>query len=398
MKLSGIRVVDLSQFLPGPHLSMMMADHGAEVIAVEPPGGEPVRQIGLRDGEDSVWFRNVGRGKRSLSLNLKNPDARNLLLDLVDRADVFIEAFRPGTAERLGLDAATLRGRNPRLVYCSITAYGQTGPKRLKPAHDVSVQADSGAVFLNEGADGRPAMPGMPVADMAASLMALSGILMALLRRGETGRGDTLDIAMQDSLVAWYPNAMGPVFAEDCSPRVKDERSWGGNAMYQIYETADGRFLTLGGSELKFAHNLFSALGREDLYTSCQEPPGAGQAPAKAFLRETFASRPLEHWRTFLDGIDVCWAPVRGLHEAVHDAHLADRKMLLRDSGGRKHLGVPIKFADEPAQPDFDLPSQGADGPAIARELGLGEQDIAALVNSEAMFVAPARASQQEEN
>lgn len=388
MKLQGLRVVDLSQFLPGPHLSMMMADHGAEVIAVEPPTGEPVRQIGLRDGEDSVWFRNVARGKRSLCLNLKDAAAKEVLLRLVDTADVFIEAFRPGAAARLGLDAAKLRARNPRLVYCSITAYGQTGPKRLKPAHDLSVQADSGAVFLNEGADGEPAMPAMPVADMAASLMALSGILMALLRREQTGVGDTLDIAMQDSLVAWYPNALGPVFAEGRSPVVKDERSWGGNAMYQIYRTADRRALTLGGSELKFAHNLFSALGREDLYELCKLPPGPGQAPARAFLRETFAGRDLAHWAEFLDSIDVCWAPVRPLHEAVlEDAHLAERGMLLRDSEGHAHLGVPIRYVDEPAQPDFQLRRQGQDGPALARELGFDEQGIEALLGSGAMRV-----------
>ncbi|MEM1144303.1 MAG: CoA transferase [Pseudomonadota bacterium] len=388
MKLSGLRVVDLSQFLPGPHLSMMMADHGADVIAVEPPGGEPVRNIGLRDRDQSVWFRNVSRGKRSISLDLKDDGARELLLSLVDKADVFIEAFRPGAAERLGLDAKTLRGRNRRLVYCSITAYGQTGPKKLKPAHDLSVQADSGAVFLNEGADHRPAMPAMPVADMAASLMALSGILMALLRRETTGDGDVLDIAMQDSLVAWYPNALGPVFAEDRSPVVKQERSWGGNAMYQIYSTADGHYLTLGGSELKFAHRLFTALNRDDLYEQCKTPPGDSQAEARQFLRATFAQRDLEHWTEFLDGLDICWAPVRALHEALSDTHLEERKMLLEDDQGGRHLGVPIKFQDEPGTPQLETSAQGQHGPAIARELGNDDAHIEAMLDRGAMVVA----------
>ena len=390
MKLRGLRVVDLSQFLPGPHLSMMMADHGADVIAVEPPSGEPVRHIGLRQDDESIWFRNVSRGKRSLCLDLKQDGARELLLSLVDTADVFIEAFRPGTAKRLGLDANTLRARNSRLVYCSISAFGQTGSKSLKVAHDLSVQADSGAVFLNEGADGQPVMPGMPVSDMAASLMALSGILMALLRRNETGEGDTLDIAMQDSLVAWYPNVMGPVFADGRSPVVKDERSWGGSAMYQIYHTADGKALTLGGSELKFAANLFTALGREDLCELCKLPPGPEQEPARTFLRETFATRDLAWWTDFLDGIDVCWAPVRHLQEALDEGHLTEREMVLTDASGGRHLGVPIKFSGEPAQPVLTTPEQGADGPALARELGFAEDQIATLLRDGAMLAPEA--------
>lgn len=358
MKLEGIRVVDLSLFLPGPHLTMMMADHGAEVIKVEPPAGEPTRSIGLRSNGASVWFRNTHRGKQSLCLNLKDEVQKAQLLELIDSADVFVEGFRPGAMARLGLDYQTLSARNPRLVYCSISAFGQTGSKRLKPAHDLSIQADSGTVFLNEGADGQPCSPAMPVADMAGSLMALSGILMALLRRSETGRGDYLDISMQDSLVAWLPNALGPVFAEGRSPEVKRERSWGGNAMYRIYRTSDGRHLTLGGSEIKFAENLFAALGRADLTEVCKRPPGEQDA-AIAFLQEEFPRRSLDEWQLLLDGIDVCWSPVRLLHEALDEAHLAEREMVFKDAEGNRHLGVPIKFLHEPAKVETSLPGLG---------------------------------------
>lgn len=381
MKLQGIRVVDLSQFLPGPHLSMMMADHGAEVIMVEPPTGEPVRQIGLRENDETTWFRNVARGKKSISLNLKIPQARDALLRLMDSADVVIEAFRPGVVKRLGIDYDTVRARNPGVVYCSISAYGQTGPKKHTPAHDLSIQADSGLVSVNLGADDQPASPGVPAADMAGSLMALSGILMALLGRQSSGKGDYLDISMQDALVAWTPNVMGPVFVEDRAPLPKDERSWGGSAMYQLYRTGDGRHLCLGGSEPKFARNLLEALGRPDLVEFCLQPPGPAHEPVRAFFRETFATRSLDEWNQFMADIDVCYSPVRDLHEAIHDAHLRERDMLI-EHNGEKHLGVPIKFAEEAAQPNWSRPSQGQDGRELLEALGYGDAEMEALVTS----------------
>ena len=213
MKLEGVRVLDLSLFLPGPHLTMMMADHGADVIKVEPPTGEPVREVGLKQAGVSTWFRNTHRGKRCIVLDLKSEAGRLAFDKLVAWADVVVEAFRPGVATRLGIDYAHCRALNPRLVYCSISAFGQSGPKAGKPAHDLAMQADSGVVSLNLGANGAPAMPHLPVADMAGSLMALTGILMALLRRERTGAGDYIDLSMQDALMAWLPNVLGPPFA-----------------------------------------------------------------------------------------------------------------------------------------------------------------------------------------
>ena len=187
MKLEGVKVLDLSMFLPGPHLTMMMADHGANVIRVEPPEGEPTRHIGARQGDSSVWFANTHRHKRSVVINLKQPSGVQALLRLAAAADVVIEAFRPGVVDRLGVGPAAVRALNPRVVYCSISAFGQSGPLARRVAHDLSVQAETGVVGLTRGADGQPTLPGLAAADMAASLMALSGILMALLRREKTG-------------------------------------------------------------------------------------------------------------------------------------------------------------------------------------------------------------------
>ena len=187
MKLEGIRVVDLSQFLPGPHFTMMMADHGAEVIRVESSAGEPTREIGARQGNASVWFRNTHRGKKSVVLDLKRKEGVAAFLRLAASADVIVESFRPGVVERLGIGYSQVSALHPGIVYASIAAYGQTGPMAQRPAHDLSIQAESGLVSLNRGSDGRPALPNIPAADMAGSLMAMNGVLMALLRRASTG-------------------------------------------------------------------------------------------------------------------------------------------------------------------------------------------------------------------
>jgi len=365
MKLAGVSVVDLSMFLPGPHFTLMMADHGADVIRIEPPAGEPSRDYGLRLGDHSVWFRNTHRGKRCIALNLKDAADRALLLLLAREADVMVEAFRPGVVDRLGVGFDAVRAINPRIVYCSISAFGQTGPLAHSPAHDLAVQAEAGLVSVNLGPDGQPAMPGVPAADLAASLMALSGILMALLRRHTTGQGEYIDIAMYDSLLAWTPNVMGPPFAQARAPVVKDERSWGGSSFYGIYATADGRHLTLGGGEHKFVENLLHALGRADLIPIALLPPGPGHEPVRAFLRATFSTRSLAEWTKLLSGLDIAWAPVRTLHGAVSSAQALARQMMVEDPAGQPHLGIPIKFRDEPGRIDPHLDEIGASTAAV---------------------------------
>ncbi|MFM2045266.1 MAG: hypothetical protein RLY86_3842 [Pseudomonadota bacterium] len=383
MKLTGLRVLDLSAFLPGPHMTMMMADHGADVVMVEPANGtgEPTREIGWKTADDvSVWFRNIARGKRSLRINLKDPDGRALFLRLAAAADVMVEAFRPGVVARLGVDYDSIAAINPGIVYCSISAFGQTGAHAAKPAHDLTIQAMAGLVDLNRGLeDGKPASPGMPVADMAASLMALSAILMALYRRQTTGRGDYIDLSMHDACLAWTPNVTGPVFAGDRHPPVKQMRSFGGAALYHVYETADGRFLVLGGSEMKFAENLLNALGRPDLIPLARLPPGQPQAPLRACFQEVFRTRSLEEWEQALANVDCCWAPVRSLKDAFDDPATAERGMILRDEAGNRHIGPPIRFRNEPAQPTLSVPAFGEHSVDLAQAAGLDPEAAAAL-------------------
>jgi len=380
MKLQGIRVVDLSMFLPGPHLTLMMADHGAEVIKVEPPGeGEPNRHIGAQEDGFSVFFRNTHRGKQSLCLNLKAAAGREALLKLCETADVFIEAFRPGVVDRLGVGYRDVAARNPRIVYCSIAAFGQNGPYRDIPAHDLATEALAGVVSLNLGNDGEPTMPHVPVADMAASVLAFGGVMMALYRRERTGRGDYLDIAMHDSVLAWTPNVVSEVFTAKRAPVVKHQRSLGGSAMYNIYRTRDGRHVVLGAQEIKFARNLLEALGRMDFLPLCEQGPGPHQQPMIDFLRVTFAQKTQAEWIEWFRGRDIGFAPVKNLREAFDDPHANARGMHLLDERGHEHIGVPIRFSAEPAQPRFDLPRLGADNERILAGLGYSGDDIARL-------------------
>jgi len=382
MKLEGLRVLDLSLFLPGPMLTQTMADHGAEVIKIEPPGeGEPVRNVGYRTADGvSVWFRNTHRGKKSVVLDFKSPAGVAAFLKLCETADVVVEAFRPGVVDRLGVGYDAVSKVNPRIVYASISAFGQTGPEAKRPAHDIAIEALAGVVSLNLGSDGEPTNPHMPVADMAGSMTAFAGILMALLRREKTGRGDYLDISMQDSTMAWLPNVTGPVFAEGRAPRVKEERSFGGYAFFAPYRTADQRHVVLGGVEHKFVRNLLNALDRPDLIPIAEGPPGPTQAPVKDFLRETFATKTRAEWEAWFADKDVCFAPVLDLHEAFHQPHVAARGMLRRDDAGNLHIGTPIRYREEPGEIDTALPALGEHTAEVLRRAGLDEAAIAAVL------------------
>jgi len=382
MKLEGLRVIDLSLFLPGPLATQFMADHGAEVIKVESlHDGEPNRDIGARRDGVSVYFANTHRGKKSLALNLKDPEGVEVLMRLAERSDVLLEAFRPGVVQRLGIGYPQVAKRAPRIVYASIAAFGQSGPYRDLAAHDLATEAMTGVLSLNRGGDGRPALPALANADMLASMMTLAGVLMALYRREETGKGDYLDMAMADCLLACLANNMGTAMTERRQPVLEEERALGGNALYGIYETQDRDFVVLAGQEAKFAKNLLEPLGRPDLVELCKLPPGPGQDPVREFLRSAFRTKTKAEWVAWFKGRDVAFAPMRTLPEALDDPHFKDRGMVLKDARGWDHLGVPIHFRDEPGRARFDPPAHGAHTEAILRGLGYAAADIARLAS-----------------
>jgi crotonobetainyl-CoA:carnitine CoA-transferase CaiB-like acyl-CoA transferase len=369
MKLTGIRVIDLSSFLPGPYLTSAMADHGAEVIKIEAPGGDPGRTIGSLDGDSTVFFRNVNRGKKSVVLDLKQESDREALLRLCETADVVVESFRPGVVTRLGVDYEQMKARNPRIVYCSISAFGQHGPYLRRPAHDLAIEAMSGALSITLGKDDVPAIPGIPAADILSGLQGLSAVLMALLRRTESGLGDYIDISMYDSLVSACVNVLGPAMAEGRQQIAKHERTTGGAAFYRIYRTSDDRYLTLAGQEEKFVRNLLNTAGRPDFIDLCLQGPGPHQAPVIAYFDAMFGGKPLAHWIEWLLEIDVCFGPVQTFPEMLGDPQLKARGMVVTDGLGRKHISSPIHFSGEPAQIDLSIPALGQDTEAVTRGL-----------------------------
>jgi crotonobetainyl-CoA:carnitine CoA-transferase CaiB-like acyl-CoA transferase len=356
MKLSGLKVLDLSLFLPGPMLTLMMADHGANVIKVEPAGeGEPTRHLGYMKNGASIWFRNTQRGKRSIQLNLKSEEGLATFWALAKEADVIIEAFRPGVVDRLGVGYRAVKAVNPGIVYCSISAFGQEGKYREKPAHDLAIQAMAGLVAHTEGFDGNPAPPGLVAGDALGSLTALSGVMMALWRKDRTGQGDYLDVSMLDSLMAWTPNVTGKIFAtgEDIIP--KHERPFGGQAMNSLYQCKDGGWVVLGGSEVKFARNLLAEWGRLDLLQYAEIPPGPEQYPLRDFFREKFREKTRAEWEAWFEGKDICFAPVRTLKDAFEDSAAAERGMIAWDAEGNEIVGTPIRFTEEPAVIDASI-------------------------------------------
>ena len=359
-KLSGIKVVDLSQFLPGPMLTVMMADQGAEVIKVEPVAGDPARSQAPFENGLSVWFANLNRGKASIVLDLKSDAGKARLRDLIAGADVFVEGFRPGVMARLGFGWDDVRSLNPRIVYCSISAFGQKGALAQHPAHDMAVQAMAGFISVNDSGDGSaPVVPGVPAADVAAGLTGLAAVLMALIGREKSGQGDYLDIAMFDSLLPWSAHIAGEALAGGEPPRSSAQRSLGGAAFYNVYACADGRHIVLGGRELKFATSLLTALGRPDLITLAEAEAGPAQAPLVAFLRDTFRTRSRDEWTMFMHDLDVAYAPVLNFAEAFVQPHVAERG-LIATADGRHHIAPAIRFAGEDWTPGA-VPELGQD-------------------------------------
>ncbi|MAI05668.1 MAG: CoA transferase [Alphaproteobacteria bacterium TMED87] len=356
MKLDGIKVVDLSMYLPGPHLTLMMADHGAEVIRVEPPGGEPSRNYGPFQGGHSVWFRNTHRGKKSICLNLKDKREREILFEICKTADIFVEAFRPGVVKRLGVDYEAISKINSKIIYCSVSAFGQSGPLSKKATHDMGAQALTGFLAINDNGNGHPVVPGLPGADLGSSMTALAGILMALYRRTITKRGDYLDATMYDTLLSWTAHLSGPVFAENKPPKTAEGRSIGGAAFYNIYKTKDDRFIALTGREIKFANSLLSALDRPDLVELCKIDDCLAQKPVREYLDITFATKTQKEWEEFLEPLELGWAPVLNMDEAFKKDHAIERNMIIEEDNGIKHVGNPIVFSEEKAKISFDVP------------------------------------------
>jgi len=370
MKLDGIRVLDLSRFLPGPWIGLTMADHGAEVIKIEGFEGEPTRHLGTPIAGFTPYFRNTQRGKLSMTLNLKSEEGREIFMRLAGQSDVIIDSFRPGVMARLGLGYDEVKARVPRLVYCSLSAFGQTGPLAQRPSHDVGGQALTGVLSLGRAEGRPPTLPALPVADVALASSALIAILMALVKRGTSGQGDYIDAAMIDTLMSWTPHILDSVIGKGRAPDLAGERLYGGAAFYNVYRTADDQYLVLSGSEMNFVENLLRALGRPDLIELCAKGWGEVQAPVKTFLAQTFATKTRDEWDRWLSGKGVCYAPVLDLKEAWESAVLRERGMIVAGPDGVESLSTPIKFREEPGQPSYECATLGQHTDELLERIG----------------------------
>jgi crotonobetainyl-CoA:carnitine CoA-transferase CaiB-like acyl-CoA transferase len=345
--LAGITVLDFSTLLPGPLASLVLAEAGARVIKIERPGtGDEMRAYEPKLGTDSVNFALLNRGKRSIALDLKAEGARARLMPMLRAADVLIEQFRPGVMDRLGLGYEALRADNPGLIYCSITGYGQSGPKAGIAAHDLNYIAETGLLGLSANADGGPVLPPALIADIAGGAYpALINILLALQQRAGSGAGCRLDVAMTDQLFPLMYWALGNAWADGRWPRPGAELVTGGSPRYRIYRTADNRFLAAAPLEERFWQRFCALIGLEKRWRDAAADP----AVVIARVAEIVGSRPAAHWETVFQGEDVCCALVRTLEEALADPHFQARGLFAHElqAGGRALPAVPVPVAPE---------------------------------------------------
>jgi len=376
LALEGIRILDLSRLLPGPFATMLLADQGAEVVKVEEPvKGDYARHYEVKLGEVGANFAMLNRNKKSVTINLKHPRGPEILKTLAKDADVLLESFRPGVMDRLGVGYETLSQTNPGLIYCALTGYGQSGPYRDRPGHDLNYLGFAGLTSLTGLRGGEPMPLGVQVADIGGgALTAACAILTAVIARERTGRGQFVDVSMTEGALAWLTTAFASLSAGTEPARPGEMRLNGGQINYNIYPTRDGKFVTLGALEGKFWKNFCNMVNRPDLEDKAHVT-GEERERLEKELCELFQQRTRSEWVELLAKEDICFGPVYNIEEAVDDPHLKERGAFvdIPTPGGEKVTGVayPVRFSDTPAI------TRGADvEPVPAPRLGQHNEEI----------------------
>lgn len=381
--LEGIKILDLTRLLPGPYGTMLLGDLGAEVIKIEEPErGDYARWNPPQINGVGSRHLLLNRNKKSLTLNLKAPEGKAVLCRMVEQgADVLIEQFRPGVMERLGVGYKDLEKVSPRIIYCSLTGYGQDGPYRDLAGHDLNYIGIAGVLGLTGQKGGSPVIPGIQIGDLiGGGLYAVIGILSALMARQKTGRGQYVDISMLDGVVSLLPDSAALYFAEGKAPRAGERRLGGGLPQYQVYQTQDGKYLAVGALEEKFWANLSRLIGRpewaekipRELEPRCEE--------IQKEMARLFQTKTQKEWLDLLMHEDTCVTAVQSLDEVFADPQVRSRQMLVETThpkaGRVRQIGVPIKFSETPGEIRMPAPEIGEHTEEILGQLGFAQEEI----------------------
>ena len=385
--LAGVTVLDLTRVLSGPYCTMLLADMGARVVKIEQPGrGDDTRGWGppFVAGESS-YFLSINRNKESVTLDFKSAGGRGVLDRLIARADVIVENFRPGTLARQRLDYAALSTSHPRLIYVSLSGYGHTGPRSAEPGYDAVLQGEGGLMSITGPSDGPAYRLGVAVADIVTGMFAAQGVLLALLARARTGRGQHVDVAMLDSVTALLTYQAGIVFATGASPGRMGNRH-PSIAPYDTFETADGPLVLAVGNDEQW-RRFCAVAGLDSLSDDPRFAANAGRVRnypvLEPFLRTALARDTRANWTSRLMAAGVPSGPVRSVDEVLADAQLAARGMIERlthaTAGEIALLGVPVKLSDTPGGVRTAPPVLGEHTDAVLHEIGLTDAEISTL-------------------
>ena len=381
MALDGLRMLDLTRLLPGGYCSMLLADLGMEVLKVEDPfQGDYFRQMKPLHKEEGAYFLGINRNKKSMHLNLKTPEGKKIFFDLAGRFDVILEGFRPGVAERLGIGYPAIQSVNHRIVYCSISGYGQDGPYRERSGHDINYIALAGFLAISGEKFKPPAIPPVPMADIGiGGTMTAFAILAALMAREKTGRGQYIDVSMTDGVVSWLCMHMAQFFSGGVPPRRGEYEMGGSSPYYTVYETLDSQYISVGTLEPKFWANFCKALGREDLVPK-QFSEGEEKSSLFTEIQRIIKTKTRHEWETFFKDIDACIEPVLEIEEVLSHPQFAHRGIFQKVhhpvEGELKQIGFPLKFSETPGEIRTPPPRPGEHTVPILLSLGYSESEI----------------------
>ena len=379
--LKGVKVLDLSRLLPGPYCTLMMADYGAEVIKIEEPGqGDYIRW--RKPAVEGIGARHltINRNKKSIEINLKTVEGKEIFKKMAANADVILESFRPGVMDRLGLGYEEISKINEGIVYCSLTGYGQTGPYRNLPGHDINYIGYSGILGLIGEKDGKPIVPGVQIADIGGgALMALSGICMALFHKERTGKGQYIDVSMMDGAVTWLYAAASDYFATGKVPKRGSNRLDGHFAFYNVYETKDKKYLSVGASEFKFWKRICELVGKPE-WIPLHEGPEDVQEQLKQDLTQLFKQEDQQYWLDLLASEETCVSPVNDIGQIFDDPQVIERELFKEMNhpiaGTIKQIGFPIKFSETQGEFHSPAPILGEHTEEILSQLGYSNEYI----------------------